>query len=86
MTNGRSTFTDAFGDAAIQLAELDTRVVAVTAAMCLGTGLERFAQLFPERFYDIGIAEQHGVTFAAGLALQGLKPVVAIYSTFLQRA
>ena len=86
VANGRSTFTDAFGDAAIQLAGLDTRVVAVTAAMCLGTGLERFAQLYPERFYDIGIAEQHGVTFAAGLALQGLKPIVAIYSTFLQRA
>jgi 1-deoxy-D-xylulose-5-phosphate synthase len=84
--NGRPTFTDAFGDAVIQLAQLDKRVVAVTAAMCLGTGLEKFSQLFPDQFYDIGIAEQHGVTFAAGLALQGLKPFVAIYSTFLQRA
>jgi 1-deoxy-D-xylulose-5-phosphate synthase len=84
--NGQPTYTDAFGDAVIQLAEMDKKVVAVTAAMCLGTGLEKFAQLFPDRFYDIGIAEQHGVTFAAGLACQGLKPFVAIYSTFLQRA
>jgi 1-deoxy-D-xylulose-5-phosphate synthase len=84
--NGRPTFTDAFGDAMIQLAELDNKVVAVTAAMCLGTGLEKFSQLFPGRFYDIGIAEQHGVTFAAGLACQGLRPFVAIYSTFMQRA
>ncbi|HUJ90060.1 MAG TPA: 1-deoxy-D-xylulose-5-phosphate synthase [Syntrophorhabdales bacterium] len=84
--NGQPTFTDAFGDAMIQLAGLDNKVVAVTAAMCLGTGLEKFSQLFPDRFYDIGIAEQHGVTFAAGLACQGLKPFVAIYSTFLQRA
>ncbi len=84
--NGQPTFTDAFGDAMIQLAELDRKVVAVTAAMCLGTGLEKFSQLFSDRFYDIGIAEQHGVTFAAGLACQGLKPFVAIYSTFLQRA
>ncbi len=84
--NGRSTFTDAFGDAVIQLAQTDSKVVAVTAAMCLGTGLEKFSTLFPDRFYDIGIAEQHGVTFAAGLACQGLKPFVAIYSTFLQRA
>ncbi len=84
--NGKPTFTDAFGDAVIQLAGMDTRVVAVTAAMCLGTGLEKFSQVYPERFYDIGIAEQHGVTFAAGLACRGLKPFVAIYSTFLQRA
>jgi 1-deoxy-D-xylulose-5-phosphate synthase len=84
--NGPATFTDAFGDAVIQLAQTDEKIVAVTAAMCLGTGLEKFSRIFPERFYDIGIAEQHGVTFAAGLALQGLKPLVAIYSTFLQRA
>ena len=84
--NGQPTYTDAFGDAVIQLAKLDKKVVAVTAAMCLGTGLEKFSQIFPDRFYDIGIAEQHGVTFAAGLACQGLKPFVAIYSTFLQRA
>ncbi len=84
--NGRPTFTDAFGNAVIQLAELDEKVVAVTAAMCLVTGLEKFSQLFPERFYDIGIAEQHGVAFAAGLALKGVRPFVAIYSTFLQRA
>jgi 1-deoxy-D-xylulose-5-phosphate synthase len=62
------------------------RLIAITAAMQSGTGLERFAKDFPDRFYDIGIAEQHAVTFAAGLALEGMKPVVAIYSTFLQRA
>ncbi|HBA53512.1 MAG TPA: 1-deoxy-D-xylulose-5-phosphate synthase, partial [Syntrophorhabdus aromaticivorans] len=62
------------------------RIIAVTAAMGLGTGLEKFSNLFPDRFYDIGIAEQHGVTFAAALALGGYRPFVAIYSTFLQRA
>jgi 1-deoxy-D-xylulose-5-phosphate synthase len=70
----------------IELARKDERIVAVTAAMGLGTGLDTFSDLFPERFYDIGIAEQHGVTFSAALALGGLKPFVAIYSTFLQRA
>ena len=70
----------------IELARKDERIVAITAAMGLGTGLDTFSDLFPERFYDIGIAEQHGVTFAAALALGGLKPFVAIYSTFLQRA
>jgi 1-deoxy-D-xylulose-5-phosphate synthase len=68
------------------LAREDKGVVAITAAMQSGTGLEEFAGKFPDRFYDIGIAEQHAVTFAAGLALEGMKPVVAIYSTFLQRA
>ncbi len=75
-----------FGDTIVELARQDERIVAITAAMGLGTGLDRFSGLFPERFYDIGIAEQHGVTFAAALALGGLRPFVAIYSTFLQRA
>jgi 1-deoxy-D-xylulose-5-phosphate synthase len=68
------------------LARADSRIVAITAAMCDGTGLEQFSQEFPDRFYDVGIAEQHAVTFAAGLAIEGFIPVVAIYSTFLQRA
>ena len=68
------------------MAERDPRVVAITAAMPDGTGLDRFAKRFPERTYDVGIAEQHAVTFAAGLAADGLRPVCAIYSTFLQRA
>ncbi len=84
--NGLSTYTDIFGDTIIELARKDDKVVAITAAMGLGTGLDEFSHRFPERFYDIGIAEQHGVTFAAALALGGLKPFVAIYSTFLQRA
>ena len=68
------------------MARADSRIVAITAAMCDGTGLDQFCQEFPDRFYDVGIAEQHAVTFAAGLAIEGLIPVVAIYSTFLQRA
>jgi 1-deoxy-D-xylulose-5-phosphate synthase len=84
--NHGPTFTDIFGQTIVELAEKDDRIVAVTAAMGLGTGLEKFSALFPDRFYDIGIAEQHGVTFAAAMALQGLRPFVAIYSTFLQRA
>jgi 1-deoxy-D-xylulose-5-phosphate synthase len=84
-TNAK-TYTDIFGTTMIELARKDERIVAITAAMGLGTGLDEFSDLFPERFYDIGIAEQHGVTFAAALALGGLKPFVAIYSTFLQRA
>src|SRR5690606_20874072 len=67
-------------------AERDERIVAVTAAMPSGTGLDRFAERFPDRCFDVGIAEQHAVTFAAGLATEGLKPFAAIYSTFLQRA
>jgi 1-deoxy-D-xylulose-5-phosphate synthase len=70
----------------VELAGKDPEIVAVTAAMPEGTGLKRFADLYPDRFFDVGIAEQHAVTFAAGLATQGLKPVVAIYSTFMQRA
>jgi 1-deoxy-D-xylulose-5-phosphate synthase len=80
------SYTEVFGKTMIQLAETDPKIIAVTAAMPEGTGLARFSELFPERFFDVGIAEQHGVTFAAGLATEGLKPVVAIYSTFLQRA
>jgi 1-deoxy-D-xylulose-5-phosphate synthase len=75
-----------FGDTMVELAESDPKIIAVTAAMPEGTGLANFSERFPERFFDVGIAEQHGVTFAAGLATENLKPVVAIYSTFLQRA
>jgi 1-deoxy-D-xylulose-5-phosphate synthase len=83
---GPPSWTRVFSDALIQLAREDPRVVAITAAMAGGTGLDRFQAVHPDRFYDVGIAEQHAVTFAAGLATEGLKPVVAIYSTFLQRA
>jgi 1-deoxy-D-xylulose-5-phosphate synthase len=80
------TYTQVFGETLCQLARENKHLIAITAAMQSGTGLERFSKEFPDRFYDIGIAEQHAVTFAAGLALEGMKPVVAIYSTFLQRA
>jgi 1-deoxy-D-xylulose-5-phosphate synthase len=80
------TYTEVFGRTLLELAEKDQRIVAVTAAMPEGTGLAKFAEIYPDRFFDVGIAEQHGVTFAAGMAIEGLKPVVAIYSTFLQRA
>ncbi len=80
------SYTSVFGRTIVSLAREDKRVVAITAAMAEGTGLDRFAAEFPGRFYDVGMAEQHGVTFAAGLATQGLVPVVAIYSTFMQRA
>ena len=80
------TYTSVFGEYMVELAAKDDRVVAVTAAMPEGTGLSKFAQVYPDRFFDVGIAEQHGVTFAAGLASEGFRPVVAIYSTFLQRA
>lgn len=86
LSPGPSGFTKAFGDGLIELAEQDKDVVVITAGMCLGTGLEEFREKFPNRFYDVGICEQHAVTFAAGLALGGLKPVVAMYSTFLARA
>ncbi len=75
-----------FGKTLVELAEKDERIVAITAAMLEGTGLKDFSQTFPERFFDVGIAEQHAITFAAGLACQGLRPTVALYSTFLQRA
>jgi len=80
------SYTQVFGSTMVELGREDEKVIAITAAMCQGTGLENFAREFPGRFFDVGIAEQHGVTFAAGLATEGLKPVVAIYSTFLQRA
>jgi 1-deoxy-D-xylulose-5-phosphate synthase len=79
-------YTTAFSNALIKLANNDNKIVGITAAMAAGTGLDKFAKEFPERFFDVGIAEQHAVTFAAGLASSGFKPVVAIYSTFLQRA
>ena len=85
-TSPHPSYTRVFGDTMVQLAEADEKINAVTAAMPEGTGLGEFSKRFPERFFDVGIAEQHGVTFAAGLATEGLKPVVAIYSTFLQRA
>jgi 1-deoxy-D-xylulose-5-phosphate synthase len=80
------TYTQVFGESLCELAEADPRIVAVTPAMREGSGLVGFAKRFPERYFDVGIAEQHAVTFAAGLATRGLRPVVAIYSTFLQRA
>jgi 1-deoxy-D-xylulose-5-phosphate synthase len=80
------TYTKIFAQSLIQEAQTDDRVVAITAAMPSGTGLDTFAKAFPDRMFDVGIAEQHAVTFAAGLAAEGMKPFVAIYSTFLQRA
>jgi 1-deoxy-D-xylulose-5-phosphate synthase len=88
-SNGKAsglTYTEVFGDTLLKLAQKDDRIVAITAAMTLGTGLVKFARTFPKRFFDVGIAEQHATTFASGLASQGLKPVFAVYSTFLQRA
>ena len=85
-SGGPPSWTEVFADALIALAADDARIVGITAAMAGGTGLDRFERVFPDRFYDVGIAEQHAVTFAAGLATEGLKPVCAIYSTFLQRA
>jgi 1-deoxy-D-xylulose-5-phosphate synthase len=83
---GPPNYTRVFADALIAQAERDPAIVAVTAAMPSGTGLDRFAKRFPDRCFDVGIAEQHAVTFAAGLATEGIKPFCAIYSTFLQRA
>jgi 1-deoxy-D-xylulose-5-phosphate synthase len=82
----RPTYTQVFGDWLCDMAALDERLVAITPAMREGSGLVRFSQEYPDRYFDVGIAEQHAVTFAAGLACEGFKPVVAIYSTFLQRA
>ncbi len=81
-----TTLTEAFGDAICELAEKDEKICAVTAAMCDGTGLVRFKNEYKNRFFDVGIAEEHAVTFGAGLAASGMRPCVAIYSTFLQRA
>ena len=83
---GKLTFTQVFGDWLCDMARADPRLVGITPAMREGSGMVRFASEFPERYFDVGIAEQHAVTFAAGMACEGLKPVVAIYSTFLQRA
>lgn len=82
----RPTYSSVFGKSLIKIAEEEEKIIAITAAMPEGTGLSAFASRFPDRFYDVGIAEQHAVDFATGLALNGLKPIVAIYSTFLQRA
>ncbi len=84
--NAPPSYTQVFGSTMIKLAEKNNKIVAITAAMPEGTGLTEFAKLFPKRFFDVGIAEQHGVLFAAAMASEGFKPVVAIYSTFLQRA
>lgn len=81
-----ANYTDIFSTVMCKLGQRDERVVAITAAMPDGTGLKRFRNMFPERFFDVGIAEEHAVTFAAGLAAGGLKPIVAVYSSFLQRA
>jgi 1-deoxy-D-xylulose-5-phosphate synthase len=83
---GPPTYTEVFADAVIRLGERNDRIVAITAAMPSGAGLEAFGKRFPERTFDVGISEQHGITFAAGLAKTGLQPVAAIYSTFLQRS
>jgi 1-deoxy-D-xylulose-5-phosphate synthase len=80
------SYTEVFGNTMVDLGKKEERLFAITAAMPEGTGLNNFAQIYPDRFLDVGIAEQHAVTFAAGLAIEGFKPVVAIYSTFLQRA
>ena len=82
----KKTYTQVFGEWLVDMAGQDQRLVGITPAMCDGSGLNDFAEKYPERFFDVGIAEQHALTFAAGMACDGLKPVVAIYSTFLQRA
>ncbi|MDE6708562.1 MAG: 1-deoxy-D-xylulose-5-phosphate synthase, partial [Oscillospiraceae bacterium] len=84
--SGNDCYSDVFGKELTALAEQDTKICAITAAMTYGTGLQYFQEKFPERFYDVGIAEQHAVTFSAGLASAGMTPVFAVYSTFLQRA
>ncbi len=81
-----TTYTEVFSNEMVNIAKENNKVVAITAAMSSGTGLEEFQKLYPHRFFDVGIAEEHGVTFAAGMAADGIKPVVAIYSSFLQRA
>lgn len=86
VNHSKPVFSDAFGNALCAMAEKDQRICAITAAMQSGTGLDRFSKEFPERFFDVGIAEGHAVTMAAGMAKQGMIPVFAVYSTFLQRA
>lgn len=83
---GAPSFTSVFGDTLVKLAAKDNRICAITAAMPEGTGLDKFRDAFPKRYYDVGIAEEHAVTFAAGLAADGMRPVVAIYSSFMQRS
>ena len=84
--NNGLTYSEIFGNKMVSLAQTEPKLAAITAAMPLGTGLEEFSKKYPERFFDVGIAEQHAVTFASGLAKAGIKPVVAVYSTFLQRS
>ncbi|WP_153111366.1 1-deoxy-D-xylulose-5-phosphate synthase [Propionivibrio limicola] len=84
-SGGKPTYTQVFGDWLCDMAAADSRLVAITPAMGEGSGMTAFAERFPERYFDVGIAEQHAITFAAGLACEGMRPVVAIYSTFLQR-
>ena len=85
-TTAAKTYTQVFGDWLVDMADADGKLIAITPAMCDGSGLNAFAEKHPSRYFDVGIAEQHALTFAAGMACDGLKPVVAIYSTFLQRA
>ncbi|RUM36970.1 MAG: 1-deoxy-D-xylulose-5-phosphate synthase, partial [Desulfobulbus sp.] len=85
-STGPVSYTSVFGNTICTLAQKDKRITAITAAMPAGTGLVKFSRQFPERFFDVGIAEQHAVTFAAGLAMEGMRPVVTVYSTFMQRA
>ena len=85
-SSNKKTYTQVFSDWLVDMATLDERLIGITPAMCDGSGLNAFADKFPNRYFDVGIAEQHSLTFAAGMACDGLKPVVAIYSTFLQRA
>jgi 1-deoxy-D-xylulose-5-phosphate synthase len=85
-TTNVPSYTEVFGQTMVELAKTNDRVIAVTAAMPEGTGLVPFSKAYPDRFFDVGIAEQHGVTFAAGMATEGFRPVVTVYSTFLQRA
>ncbi len=84
-TGGKPSYSQIFGDWLCDMAKLDARLIAVTPAMREGSGMVEYSERFPERYFDVGIAEQHAVTFAAGLACEGLRPVLAIYSTFLQR-
>jgi 1-deoxy-D-xylulose-5-phosphate synthase len=83
---GSKTYTEVFGEWLVDMAAADQKLIGITPAMCDGSGMNAFAEQFPQRYFDVGIAEQHALTFAAGMACDGLKPVVAIYSTFLQRA
>ena len=85
-SNAAKTYTQVFGDWLVDMADADNKLIGITPAMCDGSGLNAFAEKYPNRYFDVGIAEQHALTFAAGMACDGLKPVVAIYSTFLQRA